>query len=73
MFALLVDCTSAYTTEKHEGHILCKLQRGLTAVKSLEHKYQRKGSQAIHFAIRPGISEDVLGLNGRAISSLSIV
>jgi hypothetical protein len=32
--ALFADDTCIYTTEKHERRVLCKLQRGLTAVKS---------------------------------------
>jgi hypothetical protein len=32
--ALFADDTSIYATEKHERRILCKLQRGLTVVKS---------------------------------------
>jgi hypothetical protein len=31
---LLVDDTCIYMTEKHERRVFCKLQRGLTAVKS---------------------------------------
>jgi hypothetical protein len=32
--ALFADCTCIYASEKHERHVLCKLQGGLIAVNS---------------------------------------
>jgi hypothetical protein len=50
---LFVDDTCIYATEKHKRRVLCKLQRGLTAVKSWCERWNvriSKGtSQAIYF------------------------
>jgi hypothetical protein len=69
--ALLADDTCIYATEKHERCVLCKLQRGLTAVKSLCERQNIKinegNAQAIHFSSRLRVLENVLQLNGGGI------
>jgi hypothetical protein len=66
---LLADdtCTRIYTTGKHEGCVLCKLQRGLSAVKSW---YERWNIQELRRSVSPEdlrVPQDVLQLNGRDI------
>jgi hypothetical protein len=66
--ALFADNTCIYATEKQERRVLCKLQRGLTAVNSWYERWSIKTNegktQAIYF---PDDSEDVLQLNGQDI------
>jgi hypothetical protein len=62
-----VDDICIYATEKRERRVLCKLQRGLTAVKSCCELWDIKISelkpQAIFFSRRLRVLEDVLQLN----------
>jgi hypothetical protein len=55
----------------NERRVLCKLQRGLTAVKSWCDRWNIKiyegKTQAIYFSRRLRVPEDVLQLNGRDI------
>jgi hypothetical protein len=55
--ALFADYTCIYATEKHERRVLCKLQRGLTTVKSCCERWNIKinegKSEAIYFSRRP--------------------
>jgi hypothetical protein len=54
--ALFADDACIYATEKHERHVLCKLQRGLTAVNSWCQRWNMKidegKTQAIYFSRR---------------------
>jgi hypothetical protein len=54
--ALFADVTRIYATEKHERHVLCKLQRGLTAVNSWCERWNIKineeKTQAVYFSRR---------------------
>jgi hypothetical protein len=54
--ALFVDDTCIYVTEKHERHVLCKLQHGLSAVNSWcecwNIKINEGKTQAIYFSTR---------------------
>jgi hypothetical protein len=72
--ALLVDNTCMYTTEKHERRVLCKLQRGLTAVNSRCERWNIKinevKTQAIYFSRSLRVL-DVLQRNGRSIPFLN--
>jgi hypothetical protein len=43
--ALFTDDTCIYATEKHERPVLCKLQRGLTAVNSWCARWNMKISE----------------------------
>jgi hypothetical protein len=66
--ALFTDNTCIYGTEKHERRVLCKLQCGLTAVKSWcgcwNVKINEGKTQVIYFFKRLGVPEDILQLNG---------
>jgi hypothetical protein len=68
---LFVDDTCIYATEKHEHHVLCKVQRRLTAVKSWCERWNIKinegNIQAIHFSRRLRVPDDVLRLIRRDI------
>jgi hypothetical protein len=67
---LFVDDTYIYTTEKHEHHVLCKLQFSLTAVKWCEHwniKINEGKTQSVYFSRRLRVPEDVVQLNGQDI------
>jgi hypothetical protein len=72
--ALFADHTLVYATEKQERRVLCKLQRGLTAVKSWckrwNIKISEEATQAVYFSRRRGVPEDILlvQLTGRDIS-----
>jgi hypothetical protein len=63
--------TYIYATVKHECLVLCKMQRGLTAVNSWcecrSIKINERKTQAIYFSRRLRVPEDVLQLNGRNI------
>jgi hypothetical protein len=67
--ALFADNICIYETEKHD--VLCKLQRGLTAVNSLcewwNIKLNEGKTHAIYFSRRLRVPDDVLQLNGRDI------
>jgi hypothetical protein len=69
--ALFEDDTFIYATEKHERRVLCKLQRGLTAVNSWCERcninISEENTQAIYFSRRLRVPDDVLQLNGRDI------
>jgi hypothetical protein len=69
--ALFAVDTYIYVTEKHERRVFCKLQRGLTAVKSWCERWNIKidegKTQAIYFPRRLRVPDDVLQLNGRNI------
>jgi hypothetical protein len=69
--ALFTDDTCFYATEKLEGLVLCKLQRGLTAVNSWFERWNIKMDdwkiQVIYVSRRLRVSEEVLQLNGRDI------
>jgi hypothetical protein len=69
--ALFADDTSIYATEKHERHVLCKLQRRFTAVNLWCERWNiafNEGKiQAAHSSIRLRVPDDVLQLNGRDI------
>jgi hypothetical protein len=60
-----------YATEKHEGGVLCKLQRGLTAGISWCERWNIKidegKTQAIYVSRSLRVLEDVLQLKGRNI------
>jgi hypothetical protein len=59
--ALFADDICIYATEKRERSVLCKLQRGLTAVNSrYENWISERKSQAIYLSRRLGVSDDVL-------------
>jgi hypothetical protein len=66
--ALFADDTCTYATEKHESRVLCKLQRGLTAVNSWCERCNIKINagkiQAIYFCRKLRVPDDVLQLNG---------
>jgi hypothetical protein len=69
--ALFADDTCVYTIEKHERHVLNKLQRGLTAVGSwCQHwniEINEGKTQAIYFSKKCRMPGDNLQLNGRNI------
>jgi hypothetical protein len=69
--ALFPDDTCILATEKRERRVLCKLQRGLTAVRSWCERWNIKinegKTQAIYFSKRRRVLEDVHQLNGRDI------
>jgi hypothetical protein len=69
--ALFTDDTRIYATEKHERHVLYKLQRGLNAVNSWCERWNVKNNeektQAIYFSRKLRVPDDVLQLNGRYI------
>jgi hypothetical protein len=69
--ALFADDTCIYMTENHERPVLCKLQRGLTAVKSWCGRWNIKikegKTKAIYFSSRVGIPNAILQRNGRHI------
>jgi hypothetical protein len=69
--ALFVDDVCIYAIEKHERHILRKLQRGLTVVNSWCERWNIKvneaKSQANYFSRRLIVPDDVPQLNGRHI------
>jgi hypothetical protein len=75
--ALSTDDTYIYATEKHEPRVLCKLQRGLTAVNSWcegwNIKINEGKTQAIYFYRSVGVPDGVLKLNGRDIASVKNV
>jgi hypothetical protein len=75
--ALFADDTCIYAIEKHERRVLCKVQRGLTAVKSWCERWNIKinewNTQTIYFVRRLGVPEDVSQLNGRDIPFVSNV
>jgi hypothetical protein len=75
--ALFADATCIYSAEKHKRHVLCKLQCGLTAVKSWYEcwnmKINEEKFQAISFSRRRRVPDDVLQLNGRDISLVNNV
>jgi hypothetical protein len=54
--ALFADDTCIFATEKHECHVLCKLQRGLTAVNSWCERWNIKinegETQEMYFSLR---------------------
>jgi hypothetical protein len=64
--------TSICVTEKYERRVLCKLQRGLTAVNSWRERWNIKMNegkpQAIYFSRRRSVTDYVLQLNGQNIS-----
>jgi hypothetical protein len=65
--ALFADDTCIYGTQKHERHVICKLQRGLTAVNSLcarwNIKFNEGKTHAIYFCRRLRVPDNVLQLN----------
>jgi hypothetical protein len=67
----LADDTCIYATEKYERCVLCKVQRGLTAVNSWcelsNIKINEGKTQAIYFSKRLIVHDDVLQLKGRDI------
>jgi hypothetical protein len=75
--ALFDDDTCIYATEEHERRVLCKLQRGLTAVnwwcKCWNIEINKGKSQAIYFSRRLRVPDDVLQLNGRDIPVVNIL
>jgi hypothetical protein len=75
--ALFADDTCVYATEKHEGRVLSKLQRGLTAVGSWCQRWNMKinegKTQAIYFSKRGRMHGDDLQLNGQNIPFVNCV
>jgi hypothetical protein len=73
--ALFAGNTCIYATEKHERRVLCKLQRGLTAVKSWFERWNIKiiegKSQTMYFSGTLRVPDDILQLNGRDIPFVS--
>jgi hypothetical protein len=67
--ALFADDTCIYTTDRKEGYVLRKLQRGLTSVGSWCEQWNIRinedKTQAIYFSRRIGLPETSLTLNGR--------
>jgi hypothetical protein len=65
--ALFADDAYIYVTEKHERRVLCKLQRGLTAVISRCERWDIKinegKTQAICFCRRHTVPDELLQLN----------
>jgi hypothetical protein len=74
--ALFMDNTCIYMTEKHENHVLCKLQHRLTVVNSwCEHwttKIKEVKTQVISFSRRLRVPDDVQ-LNRRDIPFINNV
>jgi hypothetical protein len=75
--SLFADDTCIYATENHESRVLCKLQRGLTVVKSRCERWNIKvnegKAQAIYFSRRFRVPDDILQLNGRDIPFVNSV
>jgi hypothetical protein len=72
--APVADDTCIYTTEKHECLVLCKLQRGLTAVNSLCESCNIKiNERKLRQSISISISDDVIQLSRRDIPSVNHV
>jgi hypothetical protein len=69
--ALFADDTCVYATERKEGYVLRKLQRGLNSVEQWSKRWNIKinevKTQAIYFFHRIRPSESLLTLNGRNI------
>jgi hypothetical protein len=67
--SLFADDTCIHLTEKQEHHVLCKLQHGLTAVKSWCERWNIKinegKTQEINFSRRLRVPQNVLQLNGQ--------
>jgi hypothetical protein len=65
------DDTCLYATERKEGYVLRKLQRGLNAIETWCDRWNIKinedKTQAIYFSHRRGQPEPLLTLNGRNI------
>jgi hypothetical protein len=70
--SLFADDICIYRSQKHERRVLCKLQRGLTALKSwCERRYVKINegkTPAIYFSRRLIVSDDVLQLKARDIT-----
>jgi hypothetical protein len=68
---LIAGNTCIYETEKHERRVLCKLQRGLTAVNSWRERsnvnINKRKSQAMYICRRIKVPDEVLQLNGRDV------
>jgi hypothetical protein len=75
--ALFADDTFIYCTDRKEGYVLRKLQRGLTSVASWCERWNIKinedKTQAIYFPRRHRPVETCLTLNGRNIPSVNQV
>jgi hypothetical protein len=77
LLALFADDMCIYAIWKYERHVLCKLQPGLTAVKSWCERWNIEinevKTQAIFFSRRLRAREDVLQRNGRDIPCVNNV
>jgi hypothetical protein len=69
--ALFADDTCLYATERKEGYVLRKLQRGLNSMSAwCEHwniKINEDKTRAIYFSHRRAPPDSLLTLNGRNI------
>jgi hypothetical protein len=77
IFLCFADDTCIYATEKHESHVVCKLQSILTPANSWCVRWNRETNegkiQAICFSRRLTVPDDVLQLKGRNISFVNNV
>jgi hypothetical protein len=71
--AVFADDTYLYTSERKEGYVLRKLQRGLNSVEEWSKRWNIKinedKTQTIYFSHRIRPSESLLTMNGRKPST----